>query len=203
MTIRARGLAGLRELAHVGVFVTILTNLGRALELHFFRADWDLVASSALHRTMRAKQGELRFGVVKTDYVGPRPCVVTRFAAEKRPIGAALRHAVLELPMVRVLVTCGAGHIFKDKRQDLIRSARGSYFMTIRAGHGCVRTGQWETSVAVFGDCKGRAMKILNRVATLTLVLIRLGEKLAVVSILVAVQASRKLHLVNGVFARG
>lgn len=55
----------------------------------------------------------------------------------------------------------------------------------------------------MFGDGKGRAVKILNRVATLTLVLIRLGQELAVVSILVAVQTSRKLHLVNGVFARG
>lgn len=122
----------------MGVFVTILTSLGRALELYLFRADGALVASSALYRTMRAEQGELRFGVVKTVYVRPRSRVVTCFAAERRPVGAALRHAVFEFPMMRVLVTRGASHISKDKWQDLIRAACGTYFMAVRARHGCV-----------------------------------------------------------------
>ena len=61
VTIRTRSLPGLRELARVGVFVTILTNLRRAFELHFFRTHRYLVTSSAFHRTMRAEQGELCF----------------------------------------------------------------------------------------------------------------------------------------------
>lgn len=203
MTIRTRGLPRFRKLVRVGVFVAVLTDLRRAFELHFFRTRRYLVTIAALHRTMRTEKRKLRFRMVEPADVRPGSCVVASLTAERRAIGATLRHAILEFAMMRVLVACGAGHILEDKRQDSVRTARGSYFVAIRARHGCVSLGQSETGVAMFGDGKGRAVKILNRMATLTLVLIRLGQELTVMGILVAVQACRKLHLVNRVFACG
>ena len=202
VAIRARGLPGLRELARVRVFVTILTNLRRAFELHFFRACGNLVTIAALHRTMRAKQRELCFRVVKTFYVRPRPRVMTSLAAERRAIGSPLGHPVVELAVMDILVAASARHVFEDKRQDFVRSACSSHFMAIGTRYGRVCTGQCETRVAMFGNRKSGAVKIQNGMAILTFVLIRSGSKLAVMRVFVAVGAGRELHLVNGVFAR-
>lgn len=203
MTIRTRRLAGLRKLACVGVFMAVLTDLRRAFELHFFPTRRHLVTIAALHRTMRTEKRKLRFRMVEPADVRPGSRIVASLAAKRRAIGATLRHAILEFAMMRVVVACSAGHIFKDKRQDLVRTARGSHFMAIGTRHRGVRPGQHETGVAMFGNRKSGAMKILNRMATLTLVLIRLGQELAVVGIFVTVQACRKLHLINRVFACG
>jgi hypothetical protein len=54
VAIRASRLPGFRELAGVGIFVTILTNLGRALELHFLRSDGHFMAITALDGSVRA-----------------------------------------------------------------------------------------------------------------------------------------------------
>lgn len=203
MTIRTRGLPGLRKLACVGVFVAVLTDLRRAFELHFFRTRRHLVTIAALHRTMRTEQWKLRFRMVEPADVRPRSRVVASLTAERRAIGATLRHAILEFAMMWVFVACGAGHILEDKRQDFVRTARSSHFMAIGTRHGGVRPGQHETGVAMFGNRKSGTMKILNCMATLTFVLIRLGQKLAVVGIFMAVQAGREFHLINRVFTCG
>ena len=75
--------------------------------------------------------------------------------------------------------------------------------MAIRASHGRVGSGERETGVAMFDDGKSGAMKILNRMATFAFVLIGRWGKLAVVGILMAVQAGREFYLVDRVFAGG
>ena len=203
VTIRAGGLSGLRKLAGVDIFMTILTNLRRPLELHFFRAHGYLVTSAALHRTMRTEQRELGFAVIKAVYVGPRPGVMAGLATERRAIGAALRHAILEFATMRVLMACGAGHVFEDKRQDFVSTSRRAYFMAIGARYRRVRANQCETSVAMFGNRKGGAMKIHDGMTILAFILIRRANKLAVMCIFMAVQAGCKFHLVDRVFAYG
>ena len=203
VAIRARGLPGLRELARVRVFVTILTNLRRAFELHFFRACGNFVTIAALHRTMRAKQRELCFRVVKTVYVRPRPRVMTSLAAERCAIGSPLGHPVVEFAVMDIPMARGAGHVFEDKRQDFICAPCSSCFMAIGARYGRVRAGQCETRVAMFGNRKSGAVKIQNGMTILAFVLIRSGSKLAVMRVFVAVGAGRELHPINGVFARG
>ena len=79
VTIRARRLSGLRKLASMRIFVTILTNLRSALELHRFCARGDLVTIAALYGTVRPEQRELRLGVIKARDVRPRPRVVAGF----------------------------------------------------------------------------------------------------------------------------
>lgn len=58
-------------------------------------------------------------------------------------------------------------------------------------------------SFAMICNGKRRAVKVLHGVAALTLVLIRRGSKLSVVSVFVTVLARGEFHFVNRIFARG
>ena len=71
MAVRARCFPGLCELAVMGVFVTILADLRRALKLYFFFAYRRLMAITALGGAVRSKQGELGFRMVEAIYVCP------------------------------------------------------------------------------------------------------------------------------------
>lgn len=54
-------LSSLRKLAGMGVFVTVLANLGRTLELHLLSSDRYLVTGPASHRAMCSDQWKLGF----------------------------------------------------------------------------------------------------------------------------------------------
>lgn len=71
VAVRTRCLPTLRKLAVMSIFVTILTDLGRTLELHFFLPYRHLVASAALHGAVRPQQRELGFRMVESIHVGP------------------------------------------------------------------------------------------------------------------------------------
>ena len=125
------------------------------------------------------------------------------FAAELGAIRPATLHAVLEFPMMHVIVTSSAGHVFKVKRNDLVRSSASSHFVAFHAANGDVRAIQRELALLMLGDGKQRAVKIRYRMAALAAILERLLRKLAVMGVLMAVTASCKLHLVNRVLSRG
>src|ERR671924_586816 len=55
----------------------------------------------------------------------------------------------------------------------------------------------------MFGDRKGRAVKIQNGMAVFTAVLVRRGRKLSVVGVFVAIRAGGEFHFVNRVFSGG
>ena len=61
VAVRTRGLPGLGELAVVRIFVTILADLRRVLELYFLFADRRLVTITALDGAMRSEQREFGF----------------------------------------------------------------------------------------------------------------------------------------------
>ena len=152
---------------------------------------------------MRPQERKLCSGVVEPIDVRPGLCRVARFASEGRPIRSFVRHALVELALVRVLVASRARAVLKMERQDLVRAPAGSQFVAIAAGDRDVRSREGETCVAMFGDAERRLMELLHRVAAFALVVIRRGRELIVVGILVAIAAEFKLHLVKGVFARG
>ena len=189
MAISAWSLTTFRKLACVSVFVTILTNLRRTLELHGFLTRRNLVTSSTIHGAMRPKQRELRPRMVESSYVRPGPYIVAGFTTKRCPTGPALRHAVFELTVVWIGMTRRAAHILKMERQDFVGAACCSRLMTIGAGHGGVCSGQSETSVAMFRDRKRRAVEVLNRVAILAFVQIWSGGELALMSVFVTVRA--------------
>jgi len=81
-----------------------------------------------------------------------------------------LRHAIFEFAVVRICVAGGATAIFEAERHNFVRAARRSHLVTIGAGHGGVRSGQSEASVAMLGDGKESAVKIAHGVAVLAFV---------------------------------
>lgn len=203
VAIRASGLRGLRKLACMRIFVTILANLRSALELHFLRSHRHFMAITALDGPVRALQRKFRFRVVKTVDVRPRPHVMTGFAAQRRAVRAALRHAVLELAVMRIVVACRTGQVLEMEGQDFVGAACGADFVTIGTRHGCVSPGQRETCVAMFGDGKSGTVEVQDGVTALAFIQVRRGCKLIVVSIFVAIRTSRELHLVNRILTRG
>lgn len=60
VAVCAPGLSGSYKLACVDILVTIFTNLGRTFKLHLFGSHRNLVAVTALYRSMRAQQRKLR-----------------------------------------------------------------------------------------------------------------------------------------------
>ena len=141
--------------------------------------------------------------MVEPGYVNPGPGVMAGFAPELGAVGPAAFHAVLEFPMMHVIVASRAGLIFEVERNDLVRSTGSSHFVTFHAADGDVRASQRELGLLMLGDGKQRAVKIRYRMAALAAIQERLLRKLAVVGVLVAVGAFGKLHFVNRVLARG
>jgi len=139
--------------------------------------------------------------MVKTADINPRFGVVAGLAAERRSIGALLRHAILELSLVRIHVTGSAGTFIEVERENFVGSSAEAGFVTFRAGYGHVRAGQLKSSVLVLGNRECRAMEILYRVAIFAAVLVGRGGELLVVSVLVTIGAGRELHFVESVFA--
>ena len=150
---------------------------------------------------MGSDQRKFCFRMVEVANIDPRFRTVTRFAAQRRSIGALLRHAFFEFTFVWIHMAGCAGAVAEMERKNLVRSSTEAYFMAIRAGHRHMRPSQHETRVLVLGDGERRTMKVLNRVAILATVLVRRRGKLTVVRVLVAIRASREFHFVNRVLA--
>ena len=140
VTIRTSRLSDFHKLACVRIFVTILTNLRRTLELYLLRRHRHFVTIAAFDSPVRAEEREFGFGMVEAVDVCPGPHMVASFAAQRRAVGAALRHAVLELVVMRILVAGCTASVFEMEGQNLIRSARRAYLMTIGARHGSMST---------------------------------------------------------------
>jgi hypothetical protein len=150
---------------------------------------------------VRPQQRELGLGMVESVDVCPGPHVVAGFASQRCAIGAALRHAVLELAVVRIGVTRGAAHVFEMEGQDLVCSPSRTCLVAIGARHGGVGSGQGEASLAVLRNGKERTVKIAHRMAILAFVEIGGGGELSVMRVLVTVRAEGKFHLINRVLA--
>jgi len=73
--------------------------------------------------------------------------------------------------------------------------------MALIAGHGHVRSRKRETSLAMIGDRERGAVKVLDRVAALTPVLIRGRGKLGVVRVLVTIQTGSEFYFVPRILA--
>src|SRR5713226_3173461 len=110
--------------------------------------------------------------MVKAADINPRFGVVAGLAAARRSIGALLRHAILEFPLVRIHVTGSAGTFIEVERENFVGSSAEARFVTFRASYGHVRAGQLKSSVLVLGNRECGAMEILYRVAIFAAVLV-------------------------------
>lgn len=202
VAIRAGGLPRFRKLACMRVFMAIFANRRGTFELYLRVSHRHLVAISALYRAMRAEERKLCFRMVKAADVRPGSRIVARLAAHRRAVGAALNHPVVELAVVRIVVTSGATHVRETEGQDFVRSAGRTHLMAIDARNRCVRPGQRVTRLPMQRYRESRLVEVLDRVAVLTLVLIRRCSKLAIVGIFVTSCADREFDFIDCVFAR-
>ena len=125
------------------------------------------------------------------------------FAAEKRADGPAAGHALVELSVMRVGVTCRAAHIRKMEWKDFVGASGKSRFVAIVTRDGCMSAGERKLRVAMLGDAKRGAMEICDGVAILAAIEIGSGGELPSVLVFVAIRARREFHLVKRVFAGG
>jgi len=135
--------------------------------------------------------------------VCPGLCGVAGFAAEGCAVGAPASHAIVELTFVGILVTGGAGAIFKMERKNFVCASTEADLVAISAGNRDVSAGQRKFSGFVLGDGEGGAMEIDHGVAGFTPIVVGSGSELIVMRIFVAIRASGEFHFVDGVLAGG
>jgi hypothetical protein len=151
---------------------------------------------------VRPLQRKFRFRMVKAADIDPGARVVAGLAAQRGPVGTALGHAFVELTLVGILVASRTRAVIKVERQDLVRPSGKPHLMTIPAGDRGVRPCKHEARISVLRGRECRAMEILDRMAVLATILVRRRGELLVVGVLVAIQALRELHLVEGILTR-
>lgn len=128
---------------------------------------------------------------------------MTRFTAEWGAVSAAAFHTILELAVMRIRVTRGAGAVVKMKWQNFVGAMSDFRLVAVVAGYRHVTSRQGKLSLGMLGDGKERSVKITNGVATLAPVVIRCSRELSIVRIFVAIGAIRELHLIDRIFASG
>lgn len=111
------------KLPRVRIGMTRLASLRRSLELNFVRPLRRLVAIAANDSTVRAHQRKFRLRMIEAPDVNPGPRVVTGFAAQRPSVRTLLRHAFLELALVRIGMASGTSAILKMEWQNLVGSA--------------------------------------------------------------------------------
>jgi len=155
------------------------------------------------HRAVRPLQGKVRLGVVEFADLRPAFNRVTDFTSQRGAVPPLSCHAIVELPVVGILVARRTAAILETERQDMVRPPAHSHFVTIGAGHRSVRAIQRKPRIPVLGNRVCGAVPVRNRVAALALIVVRRRRELIIVGVLVAISAHREFHFVNRVFARG
>ena len=128
---------------------------------------------------------------------------MARFTAEDSAVRSAPRHPLAKFSVVRILMAGGARFVRKVKRQDLVGAMRHGRLVTLIAGHRGMSARQRELRLLMHGNREERSLKTLHVVAVFAPVAMGRTGKLPIMRVLVAVRATRELHLVNGVLAGG
>lgn len=200
VTVGARSFPSLYfELAAVRLFVTWLTVQGRAFELNLAVSGQRLVALTASDSSMCSEKGKFCLRVVKAVHVDPRPGVVARLATKGCPVRALALLPVAEFAAMRVLMTRGAGLIRKPEGQDFVRAVRHFRFVAFAAGDRGMSPGQRKLGFLVHGYRVDRPVVVLNGMARFAAILVSRTGELAIMLVLMAIEARRKFHLVDGV----
>jgi hypothetical protein len=161
------------------------------------------MARSAADGAMDTPKRERGAGVIEAVNVGPGPGAMASLTAELGIIRPSSLHPIFELAVMWVEMAGGAGTIYKPKRQNFVGPVSEPDLVTLSASYGGVATGQREISFLMLRNGEGGAMKVGHGVAGFAPVLVRGGSKLAVVGVLVTIQAGGKFDLIYGFLPSG
>jgi len=184
------------ELAAMHVPMALFAALRCPFELNFLPTLHWFVTPIASYGAMDSEQGELSLAMVKTLNLYPRIGVVACLTAKDGATRAAAGHALAEFSVVWVGMAGGATSIGKMERRAFTGHRRNPRLMAIVARNSHMSTGQRKLGISMLGDCEQRAMEILNGMTRFAAIVVRSGGELPVVSILVAIQARCKFHVV-------
>jgi len=166
------------------------------------------MTSAARRGTVSSRQRKSCFRVIEALSIDPRFRAVASLAAQRLSVGSGLRHAVIELAMMRVLVARRACLIGEMERHVLVRfrhqcrRARRVRFVASDARNRRVRALQGEARLGVHCDRELRPVEISYGMAALAAILVgRLGE-LPTVGVLMAVGAFREFDFEYSVCSR-
>lgn len=191
------------ELIGMWVFMTIPAIDGRFRELYVRHSELKIrraMALTACHCSMRSNQREPCTVMIELRDILPLSGCVAGLASQRPAIGSTSCHLLRKLPFVDVFVATGAAEIGKM----IWRYFRtGQRLVTVIAGHCLVSAGEGEAGFLMLGKRVTGGLERSAVVAVFTLVVPRSSCKLAIVLILVAIEALREAQLEARVFACG
>ena len=195
----------LGKLLSVNILVAVLALHGRSLEIdveHLGFKVGRLVTIDAGGRAMGTKERELGLRVIESGKLFPRLGRMTGLAPGGGTVGANLKHALLELALVRIGVATGAVQIFPVIDHGLGLKLR-RFFVAIGARNRDVPSGQHEVSFLVLGQAESRRFVAFQVVTPVAGVEVWRGRELGGMLVGMAVGATVELHLEQRVLALG
>jgi len=103
-------------------------------------------------------------------------------------------HALLELPLMRIVMATGAVQVAPVIDNGGLGLELRRFLVAVGTGNGDVPSREYETSLLVLGQRKGRRLVAIHRMTTLASIEIRRGGKLSRVPVAMAICAAIELN---------
>jgi len=161
------------------------------------------VAVDAGGRPVCPQQGELGLGVVESREFLPGFGCMAGLATQRTSVSTDLLHTLVELSLVYIVMTTGAGEVLPVIDHVWLRLKLGRLLVAVGARYGDMSAGQYKVRLLVLRKGEGRRLVSLQVVAAIARVEIGRRCKLSRMPVFMAVRAQIKLYPVQRVFALG
>jgi len=125
------------ELLPVNVVMALLAfvRCGLKIDIHHpgFHVEW-LMTIDAGGAAVRTHKRKASFRVIEFLKIFPRDRGMACFATGRRAVGTRVLHTILELALMRIVVTDSAAAVLEAVQHQVRLLRRGTLFMTIAAG---------------------------------------------------------------------
>lgn len=157
------------------------------------------VAIDASHRAMRADQRESRAGVIKSRHICPLLSRVTCLTTQRFSGSAEQRHTPGKLSLMNIRMTACATQL---REMKLGNGGTRQRLVTLVTRHRHVTTCQWKATLLMLCQSHRRCLERVTGVTLLAPIAPGIGYKLALVGILMTIDANAELDLVKSLRAR-
>lgn len=150
-----RGIAFGHELLSVDVLVAVLALHRGGLEIRIDQLGfevWRFVAVDARRRPMCSEQGELGLGMIESGEFLPGLGAMAGLATGGSFVGTELCHALVELALMRIIVTTGAVEALPVIDSCRLGLELGGFLVAFGARYGHVAASQHKSSLLMLGQ---------------------------------------------------
>ena len=193
VTLRAARSSGLCELVRMHVLMAVLTLHRSRFEIDIQQVRfkiWRLVAVNARRSAVRTQQRELRLRVIESGEFPPTLGGVAGLAPSLSAVSADSLHALLELPLMRIVMATGAVQIAPVIDHGGLGLELCRFLVALGTGDGDVPASECEVSFLVLGQGKRGRLVAIHCVTTLAGIEIRRCGKLSRVTVAMAICAA-------------